>query len=936
MKKTYAALHRHTTHSIYDGFMTPEEGVKYAKALGYPALAMTDHGNFNGAIEHYLACKKHGVHPVIGVESYFQPAFTEEKRDYHMTILAKNTLGYQHMCQIISYANQHQWAHRHGVVTFPLLKKYHEGLIVTTGCIGGIIPQHILAGKMESVHALMQVYSKLFGDDFVVEVMPFPVYEHQQEIPDGVLEGEDRPKESDSRRNIQKEVNEVLLQLAEQYHRRVIMTDDAHYVSAEDYESYLFMQEQVAGKKLIANYENLYLHSPEGMAACWSDMMGTDGTQYMQNAVDLALSCQVDLVFDEKKMIPRIDWGIPSSQKLIEVSHASLQKLNKWTEEYQKRLQDELDVVLTLGFEDYFLLCWDLIEFAKRADIATGYGRGSVCNSLLGYALGLTQVDPVFFGMNFERFLRIDKKILPDVDMDFDPVRREEIIAYLMQRYNGSAYPISNFTYYKAKLLINDMAKHFPNISSFERDRIKNIIDGIDYDGEPLTYEELLRHNRVGVDMQQFDEEQPGFLEQFTKLYGEVKNIGKHAAGIALAPDDITKYVPIIRVGGKADPKFQTGYDMKSLGEMHVLKLDALGVDKVSVVREVEKKTDCHFTYTLLNDPKPYWELAEGKTDAVFQFSSFGMRRFLRQAKPNNFVEMYTCNALFRPGASASIPDYINSKFSDAVRTDTPWYEYTKETNGVFVFDEQKMLVARHIGHMEWPDVDKLMKQAKKGHIDDELREKFTSGAMKYEGLNKRDAVNLIEQMSRYSFNKGHAVGYSLLAHYSLWQRMYYPLEYYAAVLRHEGDDKKRTALEASAVENQLVVLLPHVNGSGQYEVCEEADHPTIQAGLSTIPNVGGKAVAAILRERARNGYFENEDDFLKRMNPPKPKRAKGVKANPEDRVVVNKRVVDALLASGALEFDPVLYEKRCMEHCSRMYSLAMQNRKIYEDYGNR
>lgn len=915
---SYAPLHRHTTHSIYDGFMSPEEGVKYAVKMGYPALGISDHGNMNGVIEHYVACKKYGVHPVLGVESYFQPIFSEEKRDYHITIFAKNVVGYQHLCQLISYANQYQWANRHGVVTFETLSRYREGLIVTSGCVGGVIPQCIIKGQMNAAHAMIQGFRKIFGDDFVFEVMPFPVFEHQQEREEGNEE-----ETGQGKRNIQKLVNETLLELAQQYDRRVIMTDDSHYVSGDDYENYLLLK-KISGIPLIANYENLYLHSAEQMALCWETMMGTDGTPYMQNAVDLALSCQVDLHFDEKEMIPKIDWGVPSLQKLRDVASQSLKAKEKWGEAYQLRLVEELDVVeqMGIGVEDYLLLCWDLVEFAKKADIAMGYGRGSVCNSLLGYALGLTQVDPVFLQTDFERFLRKDKRLLPDCDFDFDPLRREEIVSYLVQRYNGSAYQISNFTYYKAKLLVNDMAKQFPTIPDYRCEGLKGLLEAVNYDETRLSYRQLLEHNRFGSEFQKFDDSYPGFLELFVKLHGQVKNVGKHAAGIALAPNDITKFVPIIRIGGKGkkgeEPKFQTGYNMKSLGELHVLKLDALGVDKVTVVREVEKQTGCSFDYRLLQDEKVYAELAAGRTDAVFQFESFGMRRFLRDAKPKTFADMYTCNALYRPGASANIPDYVRSREEQIeLPKDVPGYSYLEETNGILVFDEQKMRLARYIGHMDWADVDLLMKQAKKGKVDDELKQKFLCGAIEQEGLKERDAKNLIEMMSRYSFNKGHAVGYSLLAFYSLWQRLYYPLEYYTAVLRREKEKEKRVRLEGSAILSNLVLLTPHVNGTGNYQIYRESDYPTIQIGLETIPHVGAKATQAIMRLQREDGYFSDKEEFLERILPVKR--------------VVNKGVVEALFANGALEFDLDSYLKNCELYGRSLKKMALEERRRYE-----
>lgn len=898
-----ASLHRHTDYSVYDGFLSPEEGAKRAAELEQPALGISDHGTMGGVVDHYLSCKKHGVKPIIGCEGYYQPKFVPGDENYHMTVWAKNMKGYSNLCRMLTESAE-KYFYRRPIFTNRQLKKYHEGLVISSGCVGGFIPQQIIAGKQTFAEGVAEHFSGIFGQDFVMEVMPFPV----------IHEG----------RDIQEQANRGVLSIAKRLGQPVIMTDDAHYVQENDYPAYRALHElsqstngQARKQKtrLSADYTYRYLHDAQGMADAWRDMMGKSGKCYLENTLILAERCTLDLTFNEKEMIPTIDWGMPAKQKLFLLARAMLQISGKWNEEYKDRLKQEMDVVRKLGFEDYFLLCWDIVRFAQSQHIPMGYGRGSVCNSLLGYALGLTNVDPIYFELDFERFLRLDKKALPDVDMDFCTDRRDEVVAYVMNRFAGRSCPISTFGYYDVSGLSNDMAKMYPDMTNADRDAFKFRLKEIGYgrkEGQVhLSLDELRKHTFVGKFIRDFEKKYPGFVEQFVRIFGQIKYGGRHPAGIAITKEEIDTYIPCQKFKGK----IQTAYDMNAISALGVLKVDVLGVRKVTVVREVEKLTGAKLTYDLLSDPKTMEALAQGDTDCAFQFESPGIRSFLQKAQPQNFDDVRACTALYRPGSKKSIPAYLSARHGGEVEENVPGYEYLKETYGVLVYDEQKMRIAKNIGHMEWPDVDKLMKQAKKGRIEPELKQKFIRGAVSHGEMSEKEARALVDVLALYTFNKGHATGYSVLSVYSLWQRIYYQKETYMVMLRYapkklKTKDRKKE-IEASAVGKGEVLLLPHVNGPVTYDIVEDkSGEKAIQAGLQSVSRCG-KAALDIVRVRGERP-FTSKEDFYERIAQDKDAKRR-----------VNKLVKEELEKCGALEFHRKTFLQKCLAHCNDLQRYA-------------
>ncbi len=881
MAYRFAPLHRHTCFSSYDGAGTPASGAQYAQAIGMAALAITDHGNMNGVMEHYLACKEVGIHPVVGVEGYLQPAFAPGKKSYHGTFLAENLTGYRNLCVLLTESAQGQF-YRHPVFDFAQLERLSEGIIYLSGCVAGFIPRLILQGNMAKATLAARWFKRVFGDRFYLEVQPFSVLEHG--------------------RDIQKEVNKGLLILSQQLHIPCVLTTDTHYVEPDSYDTYCFMWTLAnagKGKEMKADYTHLHLKRADDVAAAWQTLMGSDPSVFMERSVEIAQRCQVDLSFTD--MVPRFDWGMPSRQKLAELAKNGLKEKGKWIPSYRERLLEEFAVICDTGFEDYFLLVWDIVSFARRRGILCE-ARGSACSSLLAYALGITNVDAVKLETYFERFMRRDKHVLPDIDVDFDSERRDEVHAYVLDKYRGQAAFISNYGVFSLKNLVNDIAKKYA-ISDNEREELKGKLLAVGYEDHPLTYERLLAHAKYGTWFQTFDEAYEKFLLHFTRLFGQVRYIGRHAAGIAITSGELGSYVPLIRTG----ETLQTAYDMDGLSAAGILKMDLLGVKMLSVQHELEKLTGETFREDLLDKPELYVEFAAGRTDGIFQFSGGGIRGKLTEIQPQNFDELCAVNALYRPGAMKSIPAYCAAKFGGMVDTTTPWYEYTKGTYGVLVYDEQKMFIARNLGRLSWDDTDRLMKQAKKGFIDERLRAKFVEGATA-QGMTQGEALRLIQILSLYTFNKAHATGYTQVAVYCMYLRQQYPQLYYATMLAHEQDDTERWRLEMAAVLAEQVVLLPHVNGPAVYAVQEFGGEPVIRAGLSTIPHVGELSARTI----ARYAPYTSERDLLEKIPP-------------QERRHVNKRVLEALKKAGALDFNDGQYIRRCTQYCSALYTRGMR-----------
>ena len=624
------------------------------------------------------------------------------------------------------------------------------------------------------------------------------------------------------------------------------------------------------------------MHSEEEMRGNWKDLMGTDGSAYIETTAEIAGRCDVE--FSHDVQLPKIDWGIPSKRMLRQQAVKGMKERGLTGPVYVERLKHEVSVVEGLGFEDYFLLCFDMVEYARKNKIRMGFGRGSVGGSLLAYCLGIIGFDPVATGCDFERFLRPDKKSMPDIDLDFDSNRRDEVIEYMMQRFAGKASRIATYGYYRVANLVNDLCKYM-DVPDEDKNALRTHLEAME--PEPgVTPREIASTAKIQAIMRN----NPKLLKHFCKLTGQIRFIGKHAGGVAVAADEIDKVVAVQRNHGS----LQTAFDLSSLNAIGVLKMDVLSLNTVSATADAEDLAGVSFSMDKLDDQAVMTHFREADTNGIFQFDKRGAKEILRIVQPMDLSELVACVSLNRPaplklGMPAKYAAAKEGEYDETV----PWYEHVKETYGVLLYQEQVMNICKHFAGMEWKDVDKVMKGIRDLDAPD-LKKKFVEGASA--PIPEEEAENLWDSMTLYLFNKGHGTAYALLAYWAMWLRHYHPLEFFLSSLRNEGHGYKRLQYESDAVRRGVVILLPHVNGSVQYEIKEIDGEQCIQEGLTVLDGVGTVVSKTIIE----GAPYEDEHDF--NMRP-----LKGV----------GPRMKEILKDAGALEFDQQRFLKRCVDYCS-------------------
>ncbi len=861
---SWVNLHAHNMWSFYDGYGKAAEHVARVRDLGQSAAAITNHGNISGWVEHDKACKEIGVKPIFGVEGYYQPQFKPKDNRYHLIVLAQNTTGLHNLMKLISESNRERF-YINPYIDMQSLMDYSDGLIVLSGCISGILARNILGGHRDKAVVIAKAFQRMLGDRFYIEV---------------------QPNDMDS----QKIANRGLLSIADELDIEPVLTLDSHYMHPDDYETYMVMHKIANNRNPEADYSDKYLTSEEDVRERWFDTMGVrySRNDIFDNAGVIADRCDAEIGFSES--VPRIDWGMSSRRKLKEVAVAGLNdKVARVTKHYQERLKSEIEVVFSKGFEDYFLLCYDIVEYAHKVNIAIGFGRGSVCGSLLAFCMGLTNVDPIIMGTSFERFLRPDKMSLPDIDIDFDSSRRDEIIRYIVQEHDGKAAPVAAFGYYRDTNLSNDLGKMY----------------GMDKDVLGVAQKELLIYDSVKAArsgshyLKQVNKKYPGFLKHFFGLKGQIRYVGKHASGVAVCVNDVDSDAGVFRIRGE----IRTTFDLESLGSLGVVKIDALSLDAVTIMNEIEQNTGASFSYDILDDDVVFDEFCKANTVGVFQFEKYGAKEILRKVAPSNIQELIACTALNRPAPLklGIVDDFINAKNSGNVSQEI-WSAYTQDTYGTIVYQEHVMAICRGMANLDWPDVDKVMKNLRQSTRSgvDELERKFVKGATR-NGIPGSDAHDLYKKMTLYLFNKGHGAGYTLLSFYMMWLKVYYPLQFYHAIIGNEHDDYKRDIYRASAVRDGIVVMMPHVNGKANCDVVTLDGSSAIREGMLSIKGVGAKAAEEIERQSP----FKNEQDLLDRV----PKR------------LVNSRVVTALKEAGALEFNDKKYYRRVTQYNTALWA---------------
>ena len=903
-------LHRHDEYSTFDGYGKATELAAYAKELGYTSLCTTNHGNTNGLIQTYDACKQLDMKPILGVEGYCLPVYKEKTRGYHLIVIAKDLKGYGNMNRLQYEADKQKYYNP--IWTLDLLRKYHEGLICTSACVASYSSQAIIKGNIKAAEKFLAKLYGIFGEDFYVEIQPYKI----------------------SDPGVQERVNVELIKLSLKNHWNMILTSDSHRGRREDLPSYIKMHE-IAGHDISHiedTYSERYMPAPDELGKRFIKMHEKDFglkrckqlVKHMyRNLDDIEEKCEKYYLDELPLVLPDMSKeGKSASDVLTSNVMAGLRRRGKTSDEYMQRCRDELEIIIYHGFDDYFLMVADYVNWAKEQGISVGPGRGSVCNSLVAYALGITEVDSLYFDLDFRRFLRKDKTAIPDIDIDFETSRRHEVIEYLCNKYEGHAARICSYGLYKVDNLLNDLAKAC-GVVVLDEDgdekpdkqalaAIKRLANSYIGDSAEIDVEGLLSDPQAVS----YNEEYDNIFTHFCHLYKKVRFIGTHAAGVAITGGKILDYCALRT--DKAGDVF-TSYDLEDIESINVIKFDILGLKTMESIGDLRRSTGVTIDYAEVARNKQVMEaFGNGQTDGVFQFERGAAREILKKINADCFDDVTAASAMNRPGPlSLKQPDlYAQNKVDPESAKSSIYWDYTSESYGTIIYQEQVQRICVGIGSMEWTDADKVMKMMKGGHMTEsaqrlynELRsdmwKKFVEGAVS-NGYSEDDARDLFGKMTTYTFNKGHATGYSLISIEEMYYKVYFPNEYWFSKLKYAKDDSEVSKFQSLAVKDGSVILLPHIQWSDPKAKLKRLDDDNaILMGLTSIKGVGEKAAMEIVRERADHGVFKNFDDFYDRC-----------KHGP-----VNSRVVDLLIENGATEMNKKRYMKRVVKWNSSLYS---------------
>lgn len=904
-------LHRHDEFSFYDGSGKAFELAMLAKEKGHTALGLTNHGNTSGLVLHYDACKEVGIKPIMGCEGYFLPKYKEQHRGYHLILIAKSLEGFKHLNQIQSEGELQKFYNP--IWTFDLLEKYHEGLICTSACVASYSSQCILNGELDKAEKYLRKMKNIFEDDFYIEIQPYKVSEE----------------------GMQEKVNIELIKLAKKLKIKMVLTSDSHRGKKEDIEAYIKMHELKNSNEeylehIRETYYERYMPDKNEMQKRFvkmhKDDIGFEEAKILAKEMERNLEeieSKVDgEIIDElanKPSLPKFDENENSFELLKRKVKQGLKERNVLSKKYIDRAKEELQVIKANNFEDYFLIVQDYTLWAKNKGIGVGPGRGSGCNCLVNYALGITDVDPIFFDLDYKRFIREDKKTLPDIDIDFETSRRPEVQAYIVDKYKGHACQIASYGMNKVDNLINDLIKTYDSLVGNDEEvkSIKKFINNFKNDEKQIDTAALSKDGYA----KQLNKIYPHIIESFCFMYNKVKYMGTHAAGVAISLDSIYYYTALRY--DKKTGKFFSSYNLVDLERCGIIKYDILGLGTLSPIMEIREQFGVKtFDYKkAIKDEKIIKAFAEGKCNGIFQYNEKAAQDLLREIHASNFDDIVAASAMNRPGPLANnIPSiYAEAKVTWSSNKNKPVYsDIIDYTYGCILYQEQVNTIAVEYGGLNWNQADKLRKMDDPASLKsrellekyhDEFAEIFIKGMSKY-NVDEEEAAELFEKFLLYTFNKGHAVGYALISIEEMYNKVYHQNEFWYTKLKQTDLDKNGVKYMSEAVADGAVIFLPHVNYSAQFSLRKMEGEMVIQMGLDSLKGVGDKAAKYIEEERKKNGIFKSYDDFYDRCK---------VKGSP-----VNIGVINILKEQGALEFKKSIYLERVTKYNSSLYQKSM------------
>ncbi len=885
MKKNFAHLHVHTEYSLLDGSIRIKDLISQTKALGMDSIAITDHGAMFGVVQFFQEAKKQGIKPILGSEVYvtINSRFDRDPKDksqYHLVLLAKSNKGYENLMKVVSegYVNGFYYRPR---VDHEILEKYSEDIICLSACLGGEVQQQLLDNNYQKARETALLYDRIYGrGNFFLELQDHGIRE-------------------------QVVVNEELRKLSRETGIPLVATNDVHYLRKEDARVHDVLLCVQTGKTVVDEdrmkfpSEEFYLKAPDEM----EDLFPEDIAALM-NTVDIAERCNVELEFG-KLHLP--SYKVPEgSDKEVYFRNLCIEGLrNRYhdiTPEIMERFEYELSVITQMGYIDYFLIVWDFIKYARDNGIMVGPGRGSAAGSIVSYALNIIDIDPLEYGLLFERFLNPERITMPDIDIDFCYERREEVIQYVIEKYGADRVAqIATFGTMAARGAIRDVGRAV-NMPYGEVDYIAKQIPA----ELGITIDRALEISKTLKTEYDENPETRQLIDLARAVEGLPRHTSTHAAGVVISKEPITKYAPLLR----NNDAITTQYTMLELEELGLLKMDFLGLRTLTVIRDSvdlikrEHGREIDFSRLSMDDPKVLQLFARAETLGIFQFESAGMRAFLKELKADAFEDLIAANSLFRPGPMNQIPTFVACKHDPSLITYLhPTLEPILDvTYGCIVYQEQVMEIVRKLGGYSFGRADLVRRAMGKKKMDvmekerrnfiygqtDENGEILLTGAIR-NGVDETTASRIFDLMidfANYAFNKSHSAAYAVIAYRTAWLKVYYPVEFMAALISSIMGNTSQVSLYIQECKRlNIEVLPPDINHSeGKFTV----DKARIRYGLSAVKNVGDNLINAIIQAR-NDGRFNSFTEFIERIEK-------------TDSSVMNKRAVESLIKAGAMD----------------------------------
>ncbi len=876
----FTHLHNHTEYSMLDGISRIPDLVDRTVELGMSALAITDHGSLYGAVDFYSECQDRGIKPIIGCETYLahESRFDRgaaERSPHHLVLLARDNQGYRNLMQLVTLAHLEGFHHRPRVDR-EILEHHREGLVCLSGCASAEVPRLLAEGNMDEARGAAGWHREIFGDGYFLELQ-----QHEDVAALDVI-------------------NNGLITLSSDLDIPLVVTNDAHYVRQKDAEFqdlYICIQtntNQQDEKRLRMKDNSYYIKSPDEMAALFPN-----SPEALENTQRIADMCSVELGFGQTHL-PRYQTpgGIDADEYLAQLCWDGFRtRYGTSSPEAEQRMKYELEVIRHTRFANYFLVVWDIIDFTRRSQILYGV-RGSASASVALYCLGITDIDPLEYRLVFERFLHLERKEMPDIDMDFQDDRRDEVLHYVIDRYGSdNVAQIITFGTMGAKAALRDVGRGM-GMSYRDVDRIARMV--------PLksrTLDAAMKANQDLSHAYQKEEQVKTLVDGAMGLEGIVHHVSTHPAGVLIADEPLADTVPLQRPpkGDENSPVMMTQYSMDPVAKLGLLKMDFLGLTALTILDHTVKLLDetqgirIDISQLPLDDEKTFELLSSGKTTEVFQMESAGMQRYIRELQPSTLGDIAAMIALYRPGPMEQVDKFIGAKHGKNPITypHDSLKELLDETYGVIVYQDQVLLILQSFAGYSLGEADTVRKAMGKkiASLMTQEREKFIQGA-KSQGFGEEIATqifDLIEPFAGYAFNKAHSVSYALISYWTAYFKTHHRHEYMAAALnsRLEHPERVVTAIN-ECFKLKIPVLPPDINRSGALFTIDQdpGEETSLRVGLSAVKNVSETAVKPIVEERQANGPYESIEDFCRRA----------------DVSALNRRSLENLIKAGALE----------------------------------